>query len=114
MRRGLSWVVLILGCLVFAALPASASVTTYTDSTSFQTAIAGYVIVNRKFRRLSAGPISQGTAIDGITFTSALGAGDGLSIQNTYDTTSSPNYLGSTDPGTPGAFFPGRHRNDDF
>jgi hypothetical protein len=105
MRRGLSWVVLILGGLVFAALPASASITTYTDSTSFQTAITGFSSSTVNFDALSVGPISEGTTLGGITFTSSLGGGDGLAIQSLFDTTSPSNYLGSTD--LSGAFFPG-------
>jgi len=107
MRRGLSWVVLTLGCLALAALPASASITTYTDSTSFQTAISGFTSSTVNFDALPAGPIAQGTTIGGITFTSILGSGDGLAIQNVFDTTSPSNYLGSSDLTSVGAFFPG-------
>jgi PEP-CTERM motif len=107
MRRGLSWVLLILVCLVFAALPASASVTTYTDSASFQTAIAGLSSSTVNFDGNPTGVIAQGTTIGGITFTSTfLVPGEDLAIQSTFDTTSSPNYLGTTDPGTQ-AFYGG-------
>lgn len=107
MGRGFSWMAFIVGSLMLVARPASASITTYGDSASFDSAIAGYAATTVNFDGLPAGMISQGTTIGPITFTSTLGDGDGLAIQTGFDTTSSPNYLGSTDLTSVGAFFPG-------
>jgi len=81
----------------------------FTDSASFQAAIAGLGTASTAtFDDLAAGTIiSEGGTADGITFhySPAVGTAN-LAISNLFDTTSSPNYLGSDDP-TTGAFFAG-------
>jgi len=81
----------------------------FTDSASFQAAIAGLGTASTgTIDDLAAGTvISAGGTADGITFhdTPAVGTAN-LAISNLFDTTSSPNYLGSDDP-TTNAFFAG-------
>jgi|SRR6267154_599775 len=81
----------------------------FTDSASFQAAIAGLGTASTAtFDDLAAGTIiSQGGTADNITFNYSIAGGTGnLAITNLFDTTSSPNYLGSDDQ-TTGAFFAG-------
>ena len=93
-------------CFGFAAVRTEASVTGYTDSSTFSAAIASYTSSTVNFDASSLGPITQGTTIGNISFTSSLGGGDGLAITDLNDTTSGSNYLGSTD-GQTAAFLGG-------
>jgi hypothetical protein len=93
----------------FTALPAFADAT-FTTSSSFNTAISGMTATTANFDSDPVGNVANGSTVDGITFSYTPSAGsDSLAIVSTadyFDTTSEPNYLGSSDPGT-AAFFPG-------
>jgi hypothetical protein len=113
MGRGFSWLVFIIGSLMLVVQPASASITTYTDSTVFNSAIAGYTATTVNFDSLTGLPITPVPSIGGITFSGTFSVpGEDLAILNTFDTTSPLNYLGTTDPS--GAFFPGDTLKMDF
>jgi len=95
-------------CLSTAAcLPAAAGAvpTTYTSSAAFLLALPG-AATTASFDGLSSGyAIASGGSADGITFTYAFPGGEGLIVTDgtaaggggPFSTTSSPNFLGTTD-----------------
>lgn len=93
----------------FTALPAFADAT-FTTSSSFTAAISGMTATTANFDSDPVGNVANGSTVDGITFSYTPSAGsDSLAIVSSadyFDTTSEPNCLGSSDPGT-AAFFPG-------
>jgi hypothetical protein len=97
---------LLLAVVSFGAGPAFADA--FTDSASFQAAIAGFTSATANFDALTPGTlIPQGGTADGITFNYSVVGGTGtLAVTDMFDTTSPSNYLGSDDA-TTGAFFGG-------
>jgi hypothetical protein len=106
MGTKLKCLALLLAIVTLGAGPAFADA--FTDSPSFQAAIAGFDTSTANFDALAAGTlIPQGGAANGITFNYSVVGGSGtLAIANLFDTTSPSNYLGSDDAGT-AAFFGG-------
>jgi hypothetical protein len=94
--------------VALTCVPALASTVTYTTLSSFQAATTGATTAN--FDSDTAGTViftgnGSGSA-DGITFNGTVAGGNQeLVIQNTFDTTSGANYLGTTDVTSGGALF---------
>ena len=84
---------------VILAVPMFASTVTYTTQSSFAAATTSLTTEN--FDSAAVGEVTG--PIDGLTFTGNLAGGGSLFVTNLFDTTSSPNYLG-TDPAIGGAF----------
>lgn len=90
----------ILGCLLAAALTLPGAVEAglmgYTDRASFIAALPGAALTF-DFDSLSPGDfIADGSMVGGITFNYDFG-GVSMMVSNVYDTTSSPNFLGTDD-----------------
>lgn len=100
--------ILIVAIAVLVAVPAFAD--SYTSSSAFNTAISGMSATTANFDSDTVGNVANGSTVDGITLSYAPSFGaESLAIVSTsdyFDTTSEPNYLGSSDP-TTAAFFPG-------
>jgi len=80
-----------------------ASLSTYTDSTAFYTAISGYSTSTLNFDSATAGDlISDGDTLGGITFDYSSLALDGVSMQirDDYPAYTGDKYLGTDDGGT--------------
>jgi hypothetical protein len=106
MRSTMKKALLVAVIAAFAAFPALAD--SFTSSASFFAAISGLTPTTANFDSDPVGNIAQGATVDGITFTYTVDGGlESLAVQNTFDTTSGKNYLGSNDAGTGGALFPG-------
>lgn len=90
----------LLGCALFSGSPARAALSTYTNVSDFDTAVAsGFLpISDLNFDSLVSGStIASGSTVQGITFTYTLGGGAfDMQVGSTFDTTSAPNYLGTT------------------
>jgi hypothetical protein len=88
------------GCL-FAGTPfIRAALNTYTNVSDFDSAVAsGFgAISDLDFDSLVSGStLASGSTVQGITFTYTIGGGAfDLQVGSTFDTTSTPNYLGTT------------------
>jgi hypothetical protein len=88
-------------CLLAAFLPTGrANVTGYTNQSDFNTAVSsGFNPLSvTNFDSLTTGTIiPSGGSVNGITFNYSIGGGAyQLQVGSTFDTTSSPNYLGTT------------------
>jgi MYXO-CTERM domain-containing protein len=83
-----------------AALPlCRAGVIGYTDVAAFDTALSGGYAVNpiTNFDSVASGLIiPSGAAVEGTTFVYSISGGFQMQVGSTFDTTSSPNYLGTT------------------
>ncbi len=82
-----------------ASASVSAAVTTYVSRSAFETAIAGLTSSTVDFDSATVGDtIASGDTFDDLTFTYALtdfgGGSLTMVVDNTFDTTSPPNYLG--------------------
>ncbi len=74
----------------------------YTDVSQFNTATSGYTQTGENFDGLSSGStIADGGAAGGFTFNypTLAGSGENLQVRNDGDTTSSSNFLGTSDGG---------------
>lgn len=84
---------------------ASAQVSTYTNVSDYDAAAgaAGYTVVDSNFDSIPSGTlIPSGNTVQGITFTYPPTDFGGFTLQvdSGFDTTSSPNYLGTTGDGS--------------
>lgn len=87
---------LFISLLFFITSTSHAALLTFTDQASFLAALPG-PSNTLDFDSLSAGTtIANGETVEGITFNYNFG-GVQMKVSNTYDTTSSPNFLGTTD-----------------
>ena len=89
---------------LFAVLSFSklASANSFTSSSAFQAAIAGYSIHTANFDSDASGNIAPGNTLDGLTFTSysVNGTLGNLAVVTGLPTTSGTNSLGSDDAST--------------
>jgi hypothetical protein len=85
------------GLALALATGARAAVTGYTTRAAFDAAVAGLApTASVDFDDVAAGTvIPSGSAVDGVTFTHAIGAGVELVVTGSFTTTSSPNCLGT-------------------
>jgi hypothetical protein len=72
-----------------------AGLITYTDRSDFDAAVSGAVTL-LNFDSVTVGNLPSGSSIDGIDFVYDFG-GISLNVTNVFDTTSSPNFLGTDD-----------------
>ena len=90
----------LLGCALFTGSLGRAALSTYTNVSDFDAAVAsGFLpIDDLNFDSLVSGStIASGSTVQGITFTYTLGGGAfDMQVGSTFDTTSAPNYLGTT------------------
>jgi hypothetical protein len=90
----------ILGCALLCAPLSRAALNTYTNVSDFDSAVAsGFLPINDlNFDGLVSGStLASGSTVQGITFTYTLGGGAfDMQVGSTFDTTSAPNYLGTT------------------
>src|SRR5271170_109812 len=87
------------GALLCAPL-GQAALDTYTNVSDFDAAVASgfQPISDLNFDGLASGTIiDSGSTVQGVTFTYSLGGGAfDMQVGSTFDTTSPPNYLGTT------------------
>ncbi len=82
---------------ITAATQCLAVLVGYTDRSAFEAAaVGGTTVVD--FDTESTGTVASGSTIDGITFTYDFGTVS-MTIDDAFDTTSPPNYLGTDDGG---------------
>lgn len=90
--------------LLAFVIPASATVSPYQTSASFNTAITGWAVTTTNFDNVPAGTMySTGNGPPGSGFTLSLSSVDSSvmpTVENTYATTSGSNYLGLNNPDT--------------
>jgi hypothetical protein len=93
-------------CMLALSVSANAAIVTYTDETSFLTALSGPTST-LDFDSTTAGTlIPSGNSLGGITFTYNIGGLD-MKVVDDFDTTSPNNYLGLDDAGNFDQFIDG-------
>jgi len=90
---------------VFSFSSAHSATTTYTSQANYLTALGGATVITQNFDGLTSGDIiADGDTLDNATYSYAISGGFEILVDNSFDTTSPNNYLGTTDGG---AFFSG-------
>lgn len=89
--------------LLAFVIPASATVSSYQTSASFNTAITGWAVTTTNFDNVLAGTMYNGNGPPGSGFTLSLSSVDSSvmpTVGNKFATTSGLNYLGLNNPDT--------------